>query len=417
MSGLDPAVRSARNATGWVFALNGLCFATWVARLPQARRTLELGNAELGLLLLTIAIGSMIALPLTGALIQRYGVRLTVRGGLAGAVVGLSAAAVAISGLLDPQAGRVLAALGLFAFGAGSGAWDVAMNVEAAEVERRMRRTVMPRFHAGFSIGTVAGAGLGAATLALGVPVIAHVGLVLVASVVVLVPGTAAFVPVGGPVVAGDGPPPASVWRAWTEPRTVLIGAMVMSLALMEGTANDWLALALVDGHGFAEASGVAGYAGFVAAMTTGRLLGPAVLDRAGRVAVLWATLGCAALGIVLVVTQDGPVVVLGIALWGIGASLGFPVGMSAAADDPVRAAARVSVVSTLGYAAFLTGPPLFGALADAFGTLDALWALAILTLPAAAFVPAAAPRGELSARRPGPTARRRSPGSRAGRG
>lgn len=391
MSALAPSIRRARNATGWVFVLNGLCFATWVSRLPQARRALDLDNAQLGLLLLTIAVGSMIALPLSGALIERFGVRATVRGGLGLAVVGLATAAVAISGVVDADAGRVLAAVGLFCFGAGSGSWDVAMNVEAAEVERGMGRTVMPRFHAGFSIGTVAGAGLGAASIAAGLPVVAHLGLVLAVSVAVLVPSTAHFLPVGRAAHGGESP--VSVWRAWTEPRTVLIGVMVMALALMEGTANDWLALALVDGHGYAEATGVAGYAGFVTAMTLGRLLGPALLDRAGRTAVLWGTLVCAAAGIAVVVTQDGPLIVLGILLWGLGASLGFPVGMSAAADDPVRAAARVSVVSTLGYAAFLTGPPLFGALAEAVGTLEALWALAILTLPAALLVPAAAPR------------------------
>ncbi|MDP9823831.1 MFS transporter [Nocardioides massiliensis] len=395
MSAPAATIRAARNGTGWVFVLNGLCFATWVSRLPQARRALELDNAQLGLLLLALAVGSMIALPLTGALIERVGVRIAVRAGLVAAVVGLSCAAVAISDGVPVDAARVLAAAGLFVYGAGSGAWDVAMNVEAAEVERGLGRTVMPRFHAGFSIGTVAGAGLGAAAIALGVPAPVHVGLVLVLSVGVLLPATGAFVPVGGAARGGEGPPGSSVsvWRAWTEPRTLLIGAMVMALALMEGTANDWLALALVDGHGFAEASGVAGYAGFVAAMTLGRLVGPAVLDRGGRTAVLWGTLLCAAAGIALVVTQDGPLIALGILLWGLGASLGFPVGMSAAADDPVRSAARVSVVSTLGYTAFLAGPPAFGALAETVGTLEALWALAILTLPAALLVPAARPR------------------------
>jgi fucose permease len=137
----------------------------------------------------------------------------------------------------------------------------------------------------------------------------------------------------------------------------------------------------------------VAGYALFVCAMTTGRLIGPVVLDRFGRAPVLWATAATAATGILLVVLGGGALLVVpGIVIWGFGASLGFPVGMSAAADDPVRAAARVSVVSTIGYGAFLAGPPLLGWLGDRVGTLDALLAVAVLMAPAALTVFATRP-------------------------
>jgi cyanate permease len=101
-------------------------------------------------------------------------------------------------------------------------------------------------------------------------------------------------------------------------------------------------------------------------------------------VGVLWATAAASAAGIVLVVYGGHVAVVgLGIVVWGLGASLGFPVGMSAAADDPARAAARVSVVSTIGYGAFLAGPPLLGALGDKVGTLESLLVVAVLMAPA----------------------------------
>ena len=126
--------------------------------------------------------------------------------------------------------------------------------------------------------------------------------------------------------------------------------------------------------------------------MTAGRLVGPVLLDRFGRVAVLWATMlrgrGRRAAGRVR--RDRGAGRAVGIALWGFGASLGFPVGMSAAADDPVHAAARVSVVSTIGYTAFLAGPPLLGFVGDQVGTLDALLVVAVLLIPAALVVPAA---------------------------
>jgi predicted MFS family arabinose efflux permease len=183
----------------------------------------------------------------------------------------------------------------------------------------------------------------------------------------------------------------SSAARAWLEPRTLLIGVMVLALAMTEGTANDWLAVALVDGHDVSHAVGVAGFAVFVLAMTAGRFAGTGLIDRFGRVVVLWGTMALAGAGVLLIVLADQPaLVVVGIVLWGVGASLGFPVGMSAAADDPVRAASRVSVVSTIGYAAFLAGPPLLGFVGDEVGTLKALLVVAVLLMPAALVVPAA---------------------------
>lgn len=166
---------------------------------------------------------------------------------------------------------------------------------------------------------------------------------------------------------------------------------MVLAFALTEGSANDWLALALIDGYGAPQWVGVAGFAAFVTAMTAGRLAGTVLLDRYGRVPVLRATALAAVVGVLLVVLGGHPVVVtVGIVVWGLGASLGFPVGMSAAGDDPARAAARVSAVATIGYAAFLAGPPLLGFVGDRVGTLDALLVVAVLLVPSALVVGAA---------------------------
>src|ERR1044072_6247272 len=168
---------------------------------------------------------------------------------------------------------------------------------------------------------------------------------------------------------------------------------MMLAFAVVGGSANDWLSLALIDGYDVAHWVGVSGYALFVCAMTTGRLGGPVVLGPLGRPAVPWAPPATAAAGILMVVYGGHVVpVAVGIVVWGLGASLGFPVGMSAAADEPARAAARVSVVSTIGYGAFLAGPPLLGWLGDHVGTLDALLAVAFLMIPAALTVFAARP-------------------------
>ncbi len=162
--------------------------------------------------------------------------------------------------------------------------------------------------------------------------------------------------------------------RAWRERRTLLIGLLVLAFAFAEGSANDWAALALVDGYGVSESVAAVGFGVFVASMTVARLVGTGLLDRYGRVPVLRATALSAVVGVLLFVfAPTVPLAFVGAVLWGMGAALGFPVGMSAAADEPERAAARVSVVSSIGYTAFLAGPPLIGFLAEATGILRAL--------------------------------------------
>jgi fucose permease len=372
---------AARNAVGLSFFLNGLVFASWVSRIPEARSSFDLTNGQLGLVLLAIALGSVLALPTSGALINRWGTVRIVRVAATAATVGMLTAAVGLGHVLPLTVG------GLFVYGLGIGVWDVAMNVEGAEVERGLRRTIMPRFHAGFSGGTVVGAVLGALLIELSVPSLVHLGTIVLVAVVLVWRTSPSFLPVSETHEEQR----TSAARAWLEPRTLLIGVMVLALAMTEGTANDWLAVALVDGHDVSHAVGVAGFAVFVLAMTAGRFAGTGLIDRFGRVLVLWGTMVLAAAGVLLIVFADQPVlVVLGIVLWGVGASLGFPVGMSAAADDPVRAASRVSVVSTIGYAAFLAGPPFLGFVGDHVGTLKALLVVAVLLMPAALVVPSA---------------------------
>jgi MFS family permease len=378
---------AARNAVGLVFALNGFLFATLMARVPDVRAGLDLDNGSLGLLLLACAAGSVLALPSAGRFVERWGAATVVRGGAVLSAIGMASAGVCAQETVGSVAGTTV---GLFTYGVGTGVWDVAMNVEGAEVERRLRRTVMPRFHAGWSLGSVAGAGGGVAATAFGVPIAAHLVALALVSLVATLTAAAWFLPVASKRSEPDRRPAGS---AWAESRTLLVGVMVLTFALAEGIANDWLSLAIIDGHETPRWVGVAGFTLFVAAMTTGRLVGPFVLDRHGRVPVLWTASAAVAAGALLTVLGGHPVLIaLGVVTWGLGASLGFPVGMSAAADDPARAAARVSVVSTIGYGGFLGGPPLVGYLADLVGTLDALLVVVVLMVPAALSAAAARP-------------------------
>ena len=355
------AVAAAR-ATSVAFIGSGFAFASWAARIPQVRDRLELSPAQLGLVLLAIATGSLIALPLAGTIVQRLGSGRTVA--VMALLEGVGLAVVAVGYL----AGVLPVLVGLFLFGFSTGAWDVAMNVQGADVERHLGRSIMSRFHAGFSVGTVGGALGGAAMIALRVPVTAHLlGVALLGAVVVPL-AARAFLPDADhsaadvPEQARAGGRTPSILARWREPRTLVIGLIVLSFALGEGAGNDWITVALIDGYGTSAEVGTLGFAVFLAAMTGCRWFGPGLLDRYGRVAVLRALTGAAVAGLVLFAFGPStPFAIAGALLWGTGVALGFPIGMSAAADEPEAAAARVSVVSSIGYCAFLAGPPLIG--------------------------------------------------------
>jgi fucose permease len=366
-----------------VFFGNGFMFATWASRIPDVKTSMSLTPGRLSLLLLAISVGSLIGLPLAGRLNHRVGTANGVRLGISVATPGvmLSASTVQAHGPFW------LAAIGLFLLGLGIGVADVSQNLEGTIVERTMGKAIMPWFHAAFSFGTVAGALIGAAATYLRVPLGVHVDVVAVLILSALYLATARFTPAradGRDQPPARGPTPAGDTRsAWLEPRTLLIGVMVLAAAFAEGSANDWLAVGFVDGHHVSKASGVVAFSIFLTFMTFGRIVGTRVLDRYGRVPVLRILFALAVAGCALVVFSNTALAFVGTAVWGIGASLGFPVGMSAAADDPGRVAVRLSTVSTIGYLAFLAGPPVLGFLADNYGILHALLLVGAVSLPA----------------------------------
>jgi len=385
-----------RNAVFATFFVSGLGLASWMSRIPSVRDSLGLDQTRVGLLIFGLSAGSVIGLILAAWLLARLGARRAMTLSMSLAAAGLVLMGAGVS--LFPSAAFVFCALAVFGFGMGS--LDVMMNVEGAAAEREVGRTLMPLMHACFSLGTVLGALGGAAASVLQVSVFWHL-----AFIAVLVLGTVVaavrFLPLRHEL--GDDTPAerAESWRerlaqnltVWRDRKLLLIGMIVLGMTFAEGSANDWLALAAVDGHGFTNASGAIVFGVFVGAMTVGRVLGGPVLDRFGRVAVLRASAIVGILGLVLFILAPAAwLVYAGTVLWGLGASLGFPVGMSAAADDARNAAARVSAVAMIGYFAFLVGPPVLGLLGDAWGILNALYVILALMVLAGLAAPAARP-------------------------
>jgi fucose permease len=391
-------VGRAKRAVYIAFIANGFIFASWAARIPQVRDELRVSPGVLGLILLCAAVGSTIATPLSGLVITWLGDARTV------ALMALTGAAGMATVGVGYRYGIPPVAAGLCVFGFSSGTWDVAMNVQGAAVEQALGRSIMSRFHAGWSIGTVAGAGAGAVMVALGVPVTVHL-LAAALVIAVAVPIAArrflphARAPVQADTVqAGAGQRDGtatrrSPLRAWTEPRTLLIGLFVLCMAFTEGTSNDWLSLAVIGGYHTAAALGTLTFAVFLAAMTAGRWFGPPFIDRYGRVRVLRVCAATALAG--LLVIEVGAVLAAALAgavLLGLGTSLGFPTGISAAADDPRYAPGRVSTAASIGYLAFLAGPPSVGFLADHVGVLRGLSVAGVLLIVAFLLCPVTAP-------------------------
>ena len=394
-----PQVVAWRNALFVIFGLCGLSMASWASRIPAVKQALQVSTSSMGILIFGIAAGSIVGLLASSHVIARIGARRTIAVVLTVGAIGFAVAGFGVS--IGPS--YLIVMIGLIVFGSMFSICDVAMNLQGAVNERVLGRSIMPVFHAFFSFGTVIGAALGAAAEAIRLPIVVHlliVALVFAAGALIASRFLQSEHVIEEQSVAHDDH--SKTWQGrlsiWRDPRTLIIGLIVLGMAFTEGSANDWLALAMVDGHDTTKATGALVLGIFVASMTIGRLAGVSLLDRYGRVPVLRGSAVLAAIGLIMVIFV--PVLwisIVGVVFWGLGASLGFPVGMSAAADDPKTAAARVSAVATIGYFAFLVGPPLIGFLGQHVGLLHAL--LVVLVLVALAGLASGAAR-EPSARR-----------------
>ncbi|WP_368499833.1 MFS transporter [Herbiconiux sp. A18JL235] len=423
-----PQLTAWRNAIFVVFALSGISLASWVARLPTVRDNLGLDTAQVGILIFAMSAGSVIGLVAAPPIMLRLGART----GMVVALCLVALGCVLIGLGTSVFFTAAVVAVGLALFGFGNGAVDVMMNVEGAAAERAIGKTLMPLMHAFYSFGTVAGAGLGALASLFAVPVAVHLS-VIAAVIAVAALVAIRFVPRGAEASEASGATEADAAGSsaaaapragfrerllgslvvWKDLRLLAIGVIMLGMAFAEGSANDWLTLAVVDGYDQSNTTGAVVFGLFTVSMTAGRVLGGPVLDRFGRVPVLRvsALLGALGLAVFIFAPALAPMApwigYAGTVFWALGCSLGFPVGMSAAADndDPRVSAARVSAVAIIGYVAFLVGPPVIGLLGHEFGILNGLLLVLALVVLAGLASPAARERHPRPAVKPAASA------------
>jgi len=368
----DTAARLNQRATRGVFLIAGIGMAAWAPLVPYAKERAALSDASLGTLLLFLGLGSLLAMPVTGVLVGRYGCRRIITCG--------SVLLVLLLPLLAVLSSPFSLALGLMAFGAAIGLIDVAMNIQAVEVEKSAGKSMMSGFHGFFSIGGIIGAGLVSLMLALGLtPLLAvlTVNLLLIAlyfysrrhilNARLHQPDTPVFV----------------VPRGWV----LFLGVLCFILFLAEGAILDWGALFLTQNRDMPAAQAGIGYAVFSVAMTIGRLCGDRIVEIVGRTATLFFGSLFAAGGLALAITVADPTwTLIGFLLVGFGASNTVPIMFSAAGNQktmPVNLA--ISSMTTIGYAGILAGPALIGFIAQFSSLSVAFSAVAALLLVVAA--------------------------------
>ncbi|MCH5365721.1 MFS transporter [Escherichia fergusonii] len=362
------------------FFLPGLLMASWATRTPAIRDILSVSTAEMGTVLFGLSVGSMSGILCSAWLVKRFGTRNVIRTTMSCALFGMMILSLALW-----LSSAWLFAIGLGIFGASFGSAEVAINVEGAAVEREMNKTVLPMMHGFYSFGTLVGAGIGMALTAFGIPATLHILLAALVGIAPILIAIKAIPDGTGKNTAEDKRHSEKGIPFYRDIQLMLIGVVVLAMAFAEGSANDWLPLLMVDGHGFSPTSGSLIYAGFTLGMTVGRFTGGWFIDRYSRVAVVRASALMGALGIGLIIFVDSAWVAgVSVILWGLGASLGFPLTISAASDTGPDAPTRVSVVATTGYLAFLVGPPLLGYLGEHYGLRSAMLVVLALVILAA---------------------------------
>lgn len=366
------------------FFVFGLAPAALIVRLPLVRELVNVTTAELGIILLCGSLGAILSVTQAGRLIARFGTRAAIIFGSTLVLVGLVGEAIAI--VNHSAFGYALLA---FIAGLGMGIADVGINVDGAAIETASSKTVLPKMHAAFSIGTFIGAGIGTLASRLDINLLAQMSAI--AGLTVLLPlFTAKYLPANNGMddfAAKDSSsakePKIVVWRNRT---VIYLSIAILGLTLAEGASNDWLTIALVDDFDQTATMAGIGYAILLGAMTLTRFFGGNLADKFGRVLTLQA---CALTGVagMLLIILSGNVYVafVGAAMWGCGVALGFPLLLSAAGEGE-NAARKVAFVASSGYMAFLVGPPLLGFLGQAWGVTNMFYVIAGFLLVAVFF-------------------------------
>ena len=366
MGEVRPAIRSAV----CYFFLNGFLFGVWASRIPTIRDKLSLGEQQLGLLLLCMGVGAVMAMALSGRWCDTFGQYFVAK-----RAAWLMAANIPLLALAPSP---LTLGIVMFLYGAFGGALDMAMNGFATEVEAACEKSIMSRMHGTWSIGAGTGAATGILASSAGAGLVLHFLLATVAMMAVLF-----FVDRANWTKSDGGILPPAKIIVLPGGRLAMIGVVALVAFMAEGVVQDWGALYVVDRFDQTEAIGASGLVWFAVAMVTMRLSGDMIIDRFGpRNSVVFSACAGACGSFITVAAPVHWIVWIGYAVMGTGLSLLAPIAFAEAARQKAYSKGHaMAAVTMLGYGGMLIGPPLIGGVAELFSLRHGFGLIAVLSL------------------------------------
>ena len=362
-----------RSATAVMFFINGALMGTWAAHIPFVRDEFALSKSSIGLYLLALAAGALVAMPATGRLLDRWR--------SAGIVRAAALTQSCLLVLLAVATGTTTLVVALVLFGVANGVFDVSMNAHGGAIEADTGRPIMSSLHAGWSLGNLAGAGCAALSAVLALPPRAG----LIGSAVLLLGLGLLAAPRLGAANARPRirPPRRRGRRRLTLPAraTLVLGGLAAIAMLADGSIVNWSALYARDDLAGSAGLGALAYGAFALGMAASRLVGDRCNERFGTASLARAGSGVAAIALGGTLLLASPIAMLpGLVLVGAGTANTVPLLFSASLRTASGAPARsLATVTTLGFGGQLLGPPLVGFLADATSLTSALAMIAVV--------------------------------------
>jgi MFS family permease len=379
------ALRRARWSISFIFFINGFTVASWLPHIPEVKERLALGEFHLGIALLAMAVGSVLALPFAGWLSGRFGSDAATR------MAGLLLCLLLPAPVLAPTLPMLM--LALLLFGTANALLDVAMNAQGLLIEDRYQRPIFSTLHGLFSAGGLVGASLAGLAASVGIAAPFHaLGLAGFLTWLLLAATRSLLRDQAGKA-------DADTVLALPSGALIGLGALAFLALMAEGAIGDWAAVFLREVRDAGMGSPAIGFAGFSLAMAVGRFGG----DWARRhwsPTILLRTSGLVcALGMAMALTAPGLAgSVLGFTFFGLGLANMIPILFAAAGRAKgVTTGLGIAAVATAGYGGFLAGPPVIGFAAELIGLQLALVVILLGVLVIAIFADLARDRAEIA--------------------
>lgn len=350
-------------AAAGLFFARALLFSTWLSRAPEVQQSLQLNTAQMGLFVMLFPLGGLAGILFANALTARFGSRK-----VGVAIFSVGAAAIGTLGFSLVQGSLVVSAIAVFAMGLPMAIADFVGQYEGTEVDRVSNKSLFPAIHAAFGVGMLLAAGGASLAIDAGWSLTLNYLIVAIIVAVIAVVSSLQFPNRDKPAARPKGEERKASLAVWKEKRTLLIGLIGFSFIMAEISAGTWVPIALTS-SGFSGSAAAVAFGLFWIVITIGRVFGGFLVEAIGRYpTILLSTLVTAAGISVFMLADLIALPFVGLVLWGLGMSLGFPLAVTAMSDDPEKAPFRINMIITVVYISSITVGPALGTVGELAG-------------------------------------------------